>query len=284
MKKLYTTRILFLLAMLCFLASNVFAQQNLELDLKLKNKNLLPPAPESGEFNLSLASQMFESQISNDTEDTEPIRFVSAISDIEFNENLKSNSEAEELFTRLDPDVIQFADPIESDEFASTLTLNNGYNTQTLRSNSDSLSIEKRMGKFKLLGKYEQKAITRIPVSSNRSNSGYTNLTGENRLRGSIISPSDNPDTPQNRSSALASKYYLEAVYSFQPKVQGKVSYRRSMIDSLQAREELQVEGVVETGKDVLIKAGYNNETRPEINEPKATKDSKVWTEFILKF
>jgi hypothetical protein len=56
------------------------------------------------------------------------------------------------------------------------------------------------------------------------------------------------------------------------------------MVDSLQAREELQVEGVVETGRDVLIKAGYNNETRPEINEPKATKDSKVWTEFILKF
>jgi hypothetical protein len=267
-----------------FLTGGVFAQQKLELDLKLNDSNALPPAPESGEFNLSLASQMFETSIDKDTSQTEPIRFVSAISDIEISDNLESNSKSEELFTRLDPEVIQFINPMESEEFASTLTLNNGYSNQPMINNADSLKIEKRMGKFKLLGKYEQKAITRIPVPINNSNTAYPNLNGENRVRGSIISQPDNQDTPQNRSSALASKYYLEAVYSFQPKVQGKVSYRRSMVDSLQAREELQVEGVVETGRDVLIKAGYNNETRPEINEPKATKDSKVWTEFILKF
>lgn len=284
MKKLYITKVLLMLVAFSFLTGGVFAQQKLELDLKLNDSNALPPAPESGEFNLSLASQMFETSIDKDTSQTEPIRFVSAISDIEISDNLESNSKSEELFTRLDPEVIQFINPMESEEFASTLTLNNGYSNQPMINNADSLKIEKRMGKFKLLGKYEQKAITRIPVPVNNSNNGYPNLNGENRVRGSIISQPDNQDTPQNRSSALASKYYLEAVYSFQPKVQGKVSYRRSMVDSLQAREELQVEGVVETGRDVLIKAGYNNETRPEINEPKATKDSKVWTEFILKF
>ncbi|MGM0598449.1 MAG: hypothetical protein ACQETH_01410 [Candidatus Rifleibacteriota bacterium] len=284
MKKLYTTGFLLLLAIFCFLAGGVFAQQNLELDLKLNNNNEFPPVPESGEFNLSLASQMFETHIDKDTEKKERTRLVSAISDVEIHDSLKNQSEPEELFSPLDPDIIQFADPIESEEFASTLTLNNGYSSQSMANNSDSLKIEKRMGKFKLLGRYEQKAITRIPVPINNADSGYPNLSGESMARGSIISQSNDQDTQQNLSSALASKYYLEAVYSFQPKVQGKVSYRRSMIDSLQAREELQVEGVVETGSDVLIKAGYNNETKPEINEPKSSKDSKVWTEFILKF
>jgi hypothetical protein len=56
------------------------------------------------------------------------------------------------------------------------------------------------------------------------------------------------------------------------------------MVDTIDSEEKLEFEGVVEANRNVLIKAGYNNETRPEVNEPKATKDSKVWTEFILKF
>jgi len=83
-------------------------------------------------------------------------------------------------------------------------------------------------------------------------------------------------------SVATEKKYYFEAVYDFLPTVKGKVSYKRSALENIDPNEKIQVEGLVKTGKDVLIKAGYGNEKAPAGTESK--KDTTVWTEFILKF
>lgn len=252
--------------------------------------------PKSGEFNISLDSQLFDQNL--------PAR---QIADVKLEEPA-SESLIEEPFSLSTVDSMSFIDNnqrfkpgVDEDlklvssslskdaqderRFSSTLTLTTGYNDlDLLNAERNELRLEKRMGKFKILGEFEKRDITRIPVPVTNRNGNFSANANTPLIRGSVINNPINENDQQNKNTALASRYYLEAVYNFQPKVQGKVSYKRSMIDTIESEEELQVEGIVEANRNILIKAGYNNETRPEINEPKATKDSKVWTEFILKF
>jgi hypothetical protein len=296
--KPYIKLFLLTLAVLLLPVSSAFSQNALDLDLnlQLRNKSEFAPMPKSGEFNISLDSQLFDQNL--------PAR---QIADVKLEEPA-SESLIEEPFSLSTVDSMSFIDNnqrfkpgVDEDlklvssslskdaqderRFSSTLTLTTGYNDlDLLNAERNELRLEKRMGKFKILGEFEKRDITRIPVPVNNRNGNFSTNANTPLIRGSVINNPINENDQQNKNTALASRYYLEAVYNFQPKVQGKVSYKRSMIDTIESEEELQVEGIVEANRNILIKAGYNNETRPEINEPKATKDSKVWTEFILKF
>ncbi|MDN5279748.1 MAG: hypothetical protein PWR01_3713 [Clostridiales bacterium] len=298
MIKPYIKLFLLTLAVLLLPVSSAFSQNALDLDLnlQLRNKSEFAPMPKSGEFNISLDSQLFDQNL--------PAR---QIADVKLEEPA-SESLIEEPFSLSTVDSMSFIDNnqrfkpgVDEDlklvssslskdaqderRFSSTLTLTTGYNDlDLLNAERNELRLEKRMGKFKILGEFEKRDITRIPVPVNNRNGNFSTNANTPLIRGSVINNPINENDQQNKNTALASRYYLEAVYNFQPKVQGKVSYKRSMIDTIESEEELQVEGIVEANRNILIKAGYNNETRPEINEPKATKDSKVWTEFILKF
>ncbi|MFZ5950441.1 MAG: hypothetical protein ACOYXC_07035 [Candidatus Rifleibacteriota bacterium] len=267
-------RFLVMLAILFLPAFSVVAQQDLKLNLKNKTSSKFVPAPRSGEFKLSLDSQLLETNLSTPEIDDQSITSIEAPA-----LDLKRFN----LIDGFTPEVSGSNSDAEDRRFSSTLTLTTGYSDLAAEDPElNRLRLEKQLGKFKILGEIEQQRITRIPLPE--KSPGFSASANTALTRASIINSGMDDNDAQNKTSALASRYYLEAIYSFKPTVQGKLSYRRSMIDTIESEEELQFEGIVEANRNIMIKAGYNNETRPEVNEPKATKDSKVWTEFILKF
>jgi hypothetical protein len=230
------------------------------------------PVPRNGEFKLSLGSQMLEPGNSSgiaaleldrpdneDFADPDSPRFFS-----DSPETIKLRNRSSRNKNRLAP----------------TITLNNSYTDASFEdSATDSLSIKGESGKLQVYGEFEKKLVHQLPAPDKRGEIGTY-------LR-AAISDSDLPpgtSEPSDKNAALASRYYLEAIYSFRPTLKGKVSFKRSMIDTFESEEKLQVEGIVEANRNVLIKAGYNNEVRPEVSEPRSSNDTKVWTEFILKF
>lgn len=282
MKTRYIKR--FLAGLTIFLLSgfSVAAQSSIDLNLKLKNSDRFAPIPRSGEFSLSLDSQLFERSLID--EDLIPLSDDSASDVLNSSARLDALNLSEDFSEKASrQNTRDGAYSGEDKNFSSTLTLTTGYSQLSLgENNPEGLRLEKKLGKFKILGEFAQQTITRIPLPQE---SGSFSSNASNPLnRASLINTPSLESDLQSKNSALASRYYLEAIYSFKPSVQGKLSYRRSMVDTIESEEKLQFEGIVEANRNVLIKAGYNNETRPEVNEPKATKDSKVWTEFILKF
>lgn len=275
----------FLTGLTIFLLSgfSVMAQSSIDLNLKLKNSNRFEPIPRSGEFSLSLDSQLFERSLID--EDLTPLTDENSAPDVlSDSDRLDVLNLSEDFSEKANQQNTRAEDYSDEDKnFSSTLTLTTGYSQLSLSENNpEGLRLEKKLGKFKILGEFAQQTITRIPLPQE---SGSFSSNANNPLtRASLINTPSLESDLQSKNSALASRYYLEAIYSFKPSVQGKLSYRRSMVDTIESEEKLQFEGIVEANRNVLIKAGYNNETRPEVNEPKATKDSKVWTEFILKF
>ena len=119
-------------------------------------------------------------------------------------------------------------------------------------------------------------------ASSEPSASGSEVAASARASMGSELSPSTS-SPKESVEASLASDYYLEAVYNFKPTLKGKVAFKKSMIDTFDSKENVEVEGIVDATSDVSIKAGYSEENRPEI-ETKNSKEKKVWTEFILKF
>ena len=75
--------------------------------------------------------------------------------------------------------------------------------------------------------------------------------------------------------STISSDYYLEAIYSFKPTLKGKVAFKKTVIDTFDSKENIEVEGIVDASSDVSIKAGYSNENRPEV-ESKASGEKTV--------
>ncbi len=288
MQKRYKVCLFIFLALFFLSGKLCHAQKPLVFDLKLDNSKQHQAIPESGEFNLSLDSQLFVANLLvGDLEEYKLENFDADVEPQVLTENNPVVSETlpapiSNITTPQELTLLSSKLPRER-KFSSTLTLTTDYYGQNIAGeNEEGLRIEKKLGKFKILGEFEQRRITKIPLPDYNNSPDFA---AQGQLRASFLDNPGNHETEQhNKLSALASRYYLEATYSFKPTFSGRVAYKRSMIDTIEAEEKLELEGIVEANRNVLIKAGFNNETRPEVNEPKATKDSKVWTEFILKF
>ncbi|HEY9069601.1 MAG TPA: hypothetical protein VIV61_05055 [Candidatus Ozemobacteraceae bacterium] len=189
------------------------------------------------------------------------------------------------------------ARPSDNRTFDTTLTLTAGY-IHEHDGEPSRLMGGHRVGRLSLYGEFEKDTVSKMsfktaPESAPVDPVPLSNLSAR-AVRAST--PSQDPAARLTRPldahaatedvSALALKnYYLEAIYSFLPAVQGKVSYKRSEIETLNPNENVQVEGIVEAGQDVIIKAGYRNETTvSDQKDRRPASDKKVWTEFILKF
>ncbi|EKD81734.1 MAG: hypothetical protein ACD_39C01662G0002 [uncultured bacterium] len=243
------------------------------------------PVPGNGEFKLSLGSQLFAE------EDRQPQKQSSTeVSRIEIAENFSDFGNPNTALTRAQSPAqlkLRASKPADQRRFAPTITLSSAYEDNAIGPNdatANGLSIGRESGRLRVYGEFEQQHIATFNTQSERAFGG---VASDNAIRASVIehenSGQEKPE-PHEKSAALASRYYLEAVYSFKPTLKGKVSFKRSMIDTFESEEKLQVEGIVEANRNVLIKAGYNNEVRPEVTDTKSSKDTKVWTEFILKF
>lgn len=170
-------------------------------------------------------------------------------------------------------------------EIGSVITLNNSYEDNSIGYNDSSItgiSFTTKTGRFDLRGSYSQSNMPMSLASSEPSASGSEVAASVRASMGSELSPSTS-SPKESVEASLASDYYLEAVYNFKPTLKGKVAFKKSMIDTFDSKENVEVEGIVDATSDVSIKAGYSEENRPEI-ETKNSKEKKVWTEFILKF
>ncbi|MDD2624127.1 MAG: hypothetical protein PHF29_05305 [Candidatus Riflebacteria bacterium] len=165
------------------------------------------------------------------------------------------------------------------------ITLNNCYQTNAIgykNSSDNSLSISGDAGRWQIYGEFEQKYFTQIDADKGyQARSGF----GEG-FRGSIRGASEGDLQSQDEmKTSVSSSYYLEAVYSFKPNLKGRVAFKHSSIDTFETEKTIQVEGIVEPKPNVQIKAGIDNEFGPENGaEAKTPKDTRVYTEFILKF
>ncbi|NCB37948.1 MAG: hypothetical protein EOM80_04185 [Erysipelotrichia bacterium] len=266
-------------------ASFCYAQLAENLDLQLKSttkrktgKFVRPPR--NGEFKLSLGSQMLtEEETSIEPYESEEITEVFS----DASANSFADFSRSDLTTRPSPRK-------HGKSLSSTITLNNSYEDNSIEMNNSTpakLAFAGKNGRLQLYGEFEQRHMIPIQTadtapfktSSNASSMRASSVTSEPEGLSNQGLPAEH-----DKNTALSSKYYLEAVYNFRPTLKGKVSFKRAMIDTFESEENLQVEGIVEANRNILIKAGYNNETRPEVTEPKSTSNTKVWTEFILKF
>lgn len=146
-----------------------------------------------------------------------------------------------------------------------------------------------RVGRFQLHGEV---AVERVETPIVRIPPRTTSMTNGS-ARGSLLVDRSIPlaaadaggrlDLPENRSMTI-DRYTLEASYHFSPRIEGRLTYRRSLADVRVNREGVDVEGAVKAGSDLTIKAGYGNQTTPEPVEGQPVNDTKVWTEFLLKF
>lgn len=170
-------------------------------------------------------------------------------------------------------------------EIGSVITLNNSYEDNSIGYNDSSItgiSFTTKTGRFDLRGSYSQSNMPMSLASSEPSASGSEVAASVRASMGSELSPSTS-SPKESVEASLASDYYLEAVYNFKPTLKGKVAFKKSMIDTFESKENVEVEGIVDATSDVSIKAGYSEENRSEV-ETKNSKEKKVWTEFILKF
>jgi hypothetical protein len=232
------------------------------------NSVIVPDKAEffKGEFNLSLGSQMLSYQ------NTSKI-FPSEAEHIETGfEGFNSKIEFDDSVVKLNPN--------SQRDFMPVITLNNSYEDNAIGlndSSSSALSLSGKTGRLSFYGEYNQSNLTLGPGTQNTSDNIMPSA------RASIGNVSNTSIESNISPSAISSDYYLEAVYSFKPTLKGKVAFKKTVIDTFDLKENVEVEGIVDASSDVSIKAGYSNENRSEI-ESKTPKEKKVWTEFILKF
>ncbi|HQG29402.1 MAG TPA: hypothetical protein PLY73_12700, partial [Candidatus Ozemobacteraceae bacterium] len=177
------------------------------------------------------------------------------------------------------------------DEFDTTLTLMTGYAQP--QEDSPRISGVRRIGRLSLYGEIDHATVVKNPLQTSSVRPQASPVVQANRVapampktaQDELVRPIDAHAANDDVSALALRNYYLEAIYSFMPSLQGKVSYKRSEIETFDPNENVQVEGIVQAGQDVIIKAGYRNETSPsETKDRKPASDQKVWTEFILKF
>lgn len=262
-------------------------------DLKLNLKSERPPAPRMAplaEFKISLDSQMLTRETPSPAEATQ-LQLSSERPPSGERELVLRSSKFDESATPAKPressDRPSVPPAQTGREFGSTLTLTPGYlegGRYPRSANTRFISGSREGDRWRFYGEVGQE-----PGIGFGGNPGTSLSLGERpspprslsslRTEGDLaVATSDQP------RGFMLNNYYLEAMYKFRPAVQGKVSYEKSLVDSLEANENLQLEGIVETGKDVTIKAGYRNQFSPEAKQRRSVGDQKVWTEFILKF
>ncbi len=221
-------------------------------------------AAKFNEFKLSLGSQMLSYQEQSHVAPSDAKHIETGYKGL----NLEGLNDSEIKFSSED-----------SRSFGSVITLNNSYQENTIGFNDGSvntLALAGRAGRLSIRSEYSQ---TNKPLAvSERSSNSSILASSRASLNGNT-----NNASAKEVEAAIASDYYLEAVYSFKPTLKGKVAFKRSMIDTFESKENVTVEGIMETGSNTAIKAGYSNENLIEVETDKA-KEEKVWTEFILKF
>ena len=178
-------------------------------------------------------------------------------------------------------------------EFGSTLTLTPGYlESDRFGPNGGTrfISGSREGDRWRLYGEVGREQGIGFDGSP-RTSMSLGDRPSQPRALASVRTRNGNDDaagltvsSPDQPRAFMLNNYYLEAMYRFRPAVQGKVSYEKSLVDSLQANENLQLEGIVDTSRDVTIKAGFRNQVTPEARQRRSVGDQKVWTEFILKF
>lgn len=290
------SRFLAMIALVFCAVGPVFAQPVSPMKFNLAGQPAAPSTPAEtealGEFRISLDSQLLAPRV----EQTVAERFqLPEASSQPFTGELvlRSSSLAEE-----DPSAFEIplrrireSRKIDAGEFDTTLTLTTGY-AQT-QDDSPRISGARRIGRLALYGEIDQSTVVKNPVQTSAVRPLTSPIVQANRVAPSaakgeqtqLVRPIDAHAANDDVSALALRNYYLEAIYSFLPSLQGKVSYKRSEIETFDSNENVQVEGIVQAGQDVIIKAGYRNETSPsEMKDRKPSNDQKVWTEFILKF
>lgn len=281
-----------LLLALLLPAGSLFAQKLENLDLQLNHglnrQRKSATVPSRSEFKLSLGSQLFDEddtisgdyQLAPELSRIETAEIYSDFASIEVDRSPIRVETSPQLRLRT-------SRPAEQQRFAPTITLSSSYEDNSIGftdPSAESLSISGNTGKLRIYGEFEQQ---RVMTAMPQRGDAFSTPAVDRAIRASIVANENNGQRSletHEKSDALASRYYLEAVYSFKPTLKGKISFRRSMIDTYESEEKLQLEGIVEANQNVLIKAGYKNEVRPEATDTKSSNDTKVWTEFILKF
>ena len=233
-----------------------------------KGASVIPSKSEflDGEFNLSLGSQMLSYQNTSKIFPSEA-------------EHIETGFEGFDSKIEFDDSVVKLNSKGQR-EFFPVITLNNSYEDNAIGLNdsgNSALSLSGQTGRLSFYGEYNQSNLT---LGTGRQNSSDIIMPSARASMGSVTNTSI--ETNAN-PSAISSDYYLEAVYSFKPTLKGKVAFKKTVIDTFDLKENVEVEGIVDASSDVSIKAGYSNENRSEV-ESKTPKEKKVWTEFILKF
>ncbi len=274
----------------CF-AAGAQQPQSMILNLKSDEASLAPQnerLASLGEFRISMASQMLDPQNN---------RFGFSRFDQFADDLVLQTRDLETGGILRDPGNLSSTRRIaESQELGSTLTLTAIYFQDEFgRSGAkpQGIGARKNLGRWAVYGEIGKgETFSRIRWANRKPETTnllppkvLMNVAGKNQ--GQIPPKSAVNVSPTLDESEIPSinNYYLEAIYNFRPSLKGKVSYKRSKMETLESDEKLQVEGIVDAGRDVQIKAGYRNQTMPDVtNEPKQPNNTKVWTEFILKF
>jgi len=230
--------------------------------------DIVTPIPTNGEFKLSLGSQIItENGLNKLTKDMDNPLTPQNLIDLDVAEKFKSENMS------LGIDKINNDRDIAGKYFPSTLTITTGY-TSDQNTKFPPLKINSSIKKWTIESKIKRETLATVTTKK---------ITNNNNIRASRLSVgklSENAKT----ESAVNSKYYFEATYNFKPSLTGKLSFDSSMVNDSKTNENLQLEGILKANKNVLIKAGIKNEQHPEVKNNGKKQNTKVWTEFILKF
>ena len=274
---------LFLAAGFLFLPSVLFSQTASDLTLELagESRPVAPSQVDLGEFRISLGSQLVESsaaflperfQVAEDRPDSSRKLMLDSL-------RFSSSSSAG---TPRNPSTGAALRGAMSLDMDSTLTLTPGYAQDT---RPGVFRAGKRIGRWSVYGEVRKSTVPILRLGTQTSPTASpppVPVRVANQVATSLT-PSDPTGVEVDSSAVSLKKYYFEAVYDFLPTVKGKVSYKRSALESIDPNEKIQVEGIVKTGPDTVLKAGYGNEKTPA-GAVERKKDTQVWTEFILKF
>ncbi|NLI75925.1 MAG: hypothetical protein GX442_05715 [Candidatus Riflebacteria bacterium] len=268
--------------------------QTPELRLRLSSEqDSRPAAPALGEFRISLDSQVLspERGFSLIADEFQPPPFRAA------DRQLVLQTTAWEAGALPRPPGNPAGDrPAASSrpgrDLAPTLTWNAGYLHDVPDPADAGIGMGRRRGRWAVYGEFARQDIPPLPTVAPADRTAVPmpprTLANISVFNGEAARAGRRPLDPHGLTDPVSSffrdNYYLEAIYDFLPSFQGKVSYNRAVAETLDENEKLQVEGTVEAGKDVLIKAGFRNERLPEVEHRRNAQDTKVWTEFILKF
>lgn len=230
--------------------------------------DIVAPIPTNGEFKLSLGSQIMTGNGLNKlTADMDIPLTPKNLINLNVAEKFKSENMS------LGIDKVRNDRDVAGKYFPSTLTITTGY-TSDKNTKIPPLEIKSSIKKWSIESKIERETLAKSPRKT---------VANSNNIRASRLSVGKLSENAKTKS-AVNSKYYFEATYNFKPSLTGKLSFDSSIVNDSKTNEDLQLEGVVKANRNVLIKAGIKNEHHLEVKNNGKKRNTKVWTEFILKF